>query len=157
MQVSLTRLKFNNTYAYKYRPIEYCCEKIKRNENIVFTNEDLAEEFLGEDDYDSTAGNIPLPKFCTSVTKTVGSWGDEWEETTNYPINFCPHCGEPINIEISAEADVSVEYDMLEKQRKDLWEKCQKTDSKKKDSELREQVEELDRRINEFYTLSEFD
>ena len=156
MQISLIKLKFNDTYVYKYKPIEYCCEKIKRNESIVFTNEDLAEEFLSDDDYDSIAEGIPLPKFCTSVTRTVGSWGDEWEEATNYPINFCPHCGKPINIEVSAEADISATYTMLEKQRKDLWKKCQKTDSKKKEAELREQVSELDRKINELYMLGEF-
>ena len=53
------------------------------------------------------------------------------------------------------EIDVSKKYEALTKQREDLWEKCQRTDSKKEESELREQVRKLDDQINDFYELGE--
>ena len=41
-------------------------------------------------------------------------------------------------------------------QRDELWKKCQRTDSKKEDSELRKQVRKLDDQINDFYELCEW-
>ena len=54
------------------------------------------------------------------------------------------------------EIDVSDKYNELSKQREELWKKCQKTDSKKKESELREQVRKLDKQIDSFYWLDEW-
>lgn len=47
-------------------------------------------------------------------------------------------------------------YDELTKQREELWKKCQKTDSKKKESGLREQIRRLDNQTNDFYKLNEW-
>ena len=79
-----------------------------------------------------------------------------WEQTDNYPIQFCPHCGEKIEISVVEEIDVSDKYNELTKQREELWKKCQRTDSKKKESELRKQVRKLDDQINDFYELGEW-
>ena len=53
------------------------------------------------------------------------------------------------------EIDVSEKYDELTKQREDFWKKCQRTDSKKEASELRDIVRKLDDKINDFYELGE--
>ena len=47
-------------------------------------------------------------------------------------------------------------YNELSKQREDLWKKCQRTDSKKKEAELIEQVRKFDNQINGFYLLDEW-
>lgn len=155
MKIELIKIKFNDTCAYKYKPFKYCCEAIQNNKNIIFTGEDLVfDEVFGLDPSDYNESTIP--QFCTSYTETFNSWGDEFENTDNYPIQFCPHCGEKIEIEVVDEIDVSEEYNQLSKQRDELWKKCQKTDSKKKENELREQVRDLDNKINGFYTLSEW-
>ena len=155
MKIELIKLKFNDTYAYKYKPFKYCCEAIQNNKNIIVTGEDLVfDEVFGLDPSDYNESTIP--QFCTSYTEIFNSWGDEFENTWNYPIQFCPHCGEDIKIEVVDEIDVSEEYNQLSKQRDELWKKCQKTDSKKKENELREQVRDLDNKINGFYTLSEW-
>lgn len=60
-----------------------------------------------------------------------------------------------IEISIVDGIDVSDKYNELSKQRAELWKKCQRTDSKKKEVELREQVRELDDQINDFYELCE--
>ena len=151
MKIELIRLKFNDTHSYKYKPFKYCCDEIQNNECIEFTNENLTNLNV---DYDKEYGFIP--HFCTSHTEVITSYEDEWEQTYNYPIQFCPHCGEKIKISVIYEIDVSDEYNGLTKKRKELWEKCQRTDSKKKESELREQVGKLDKQIDSFYWLDEW-
>lgn len=74
----------------------------------------------------------------------------------NYPIQLCPHCGEKIEISVADEIDVSDKYNELTKQREELWKKCQRTDSKKEEFELMEQVGKLDKKIDSFYWLDEW-
>lgn len=151
MKIELIRLKFNGTHSYKYNPFKHCCDEIQKDKTIVFTGEDI-NDIDGEYEDDG----IYIPQFCTSYTQTVGSWEDEWEQTDNFPIKFCPHCGEKIEISVVDKIDVSDKYEELTKQRDELWERCQRTDSKKKESELREQVGKLDKQIDSFYWLDEW-
>lgn len=150
MKIELIKLKFNDTYSYKYKPFTHCCDEIQNDKAIVFTGEDLVHS---DDCWDDERY---IPRFCTSHTETFNSWGDELEQTDNFPIKFCPHCGEKIEISVVDEIDVSDKYNKLSKQREELWKKCQRTDSKKKESELREQVRNLDNQINGFYLLDEW-
>ena len=150
MEIELIKLKINDTHSYKYKPFTYCCDEIQNDKAIVFTGEDLVHSDGCWDD------ERYVPQFCTSYTETVGSWEDEWEQTYNYPIQFCPHCGEKIEISVVKEIDVSDKYNKFSKQREELWKKCQKTDSKKEESELRKQVRKLVDQINDFYELSEW-
>ena len=139
MKIKLIKLKFNDTHSYKYKPFTYCCDEIQNDKAIVFTDE-----------------GISIPHFCTSHTEVITSYEDEWEQTDNYPIRLCPHCGEKIGISVVKEIDVSGKYNELTKQREELWKKCQRTDSKKEDCELRKQVRKLDDQINDFYELGEW-
>ena len=148
MKIELIKLKFNDTRSYKYKPFKHCCDKIQNDKAIVFTSEDIDREYK--------ADGISIPQFCTSHTEIITSYEDEWEQIDNYPIQFCPHCGEKIEISVVDEIYVSEKYNELTKQRKELWKKCQRTDSKKKESELREQVRKLDNQINDFYELGEW-
>lgn len=148
MKIELIRLKFNDTHSYKYKPFQYCCDEIHKNDCIIFTNEDLSPlKHIDDDNF--------IPQFCTSHTEVITSYEDEWEQTDNYPIQFCPHCGKKIEISVVDEIDVSDKYNELSKQRKELWKKCQRTDSKKKEVELKEQVRKLDKQIDSFYWLDE--
>ena len=151
MKIELIKLKFNDTHSYKYKPFKYCCDEIQNNKAIVFTNEDIND--IGGEYKDE---GISIPHFCTSHIEVITSYEDEWEQTYNYPIQFCPHCGEKIEISVVDEIDVSDKYDELTKQREELWKKCQKTDSKKEEHELRKQVRKLDNQINGFYELDEW-
>ena len=151
MKIELIRLRFNDTHSYKYKPFKYCCDEIQNDKAIVFTCEDI--NYIGGEYKDE---GISIPQICTSHTEVITSYEDEWEQTDNYPIRFCPHCGEKIEISVVDEIDVSDKYNELSKQREDLWKKCQRTDSKKKEAELREQVRKLDNQINGFYLLDEW-
>ena len=149
MKIELIKLKFNDTHSYKYKPFTHCCDEIHQNDCIIFTNEDLSTlKHIDDDNF--------IPQFCTSHTEVITSYEDEWEQTDNYLIQFCPHCGEKIEISVVDEIDVSDKYDELTKQRDELWKKCQRTDSKKEEFELRKQVRKLDEQINDFYELSEW-
>ena len=150
MKIELTKLKFNDTHSYKYKPFKYCCDEIQNDKAIVFTCEDIND--IGGEYKDE---GISIPHFCTSHTEVITSYEDELEQTDNYPIQFCPHCGEKIEISVVGEIDVSDKYNELSKQRYELWKKCKKTDSKKEEAELREQVRKLDNQINGFYELDE--
>ena len=150
MKIDLIKLKFNDTYSYKYKPFTYCCDEIQSNKAIVFTDEDIIHS---DDCWDDERY---IPQFCTSHTEIITSYEDEWEQTDNYQIQFCPHCGEKIEISVVDEIDVSDKYKELLKQREDLLKRCQRTDSKKEERELRKQVRKLDEQINDFYELSEW-
>ena len=148
MKIELIKLKFNDTHSYKYKTFTHCCNEIQNDKAVIFTGENITGEY--DDD------GIYIPQFCTSYTETFTSWGDEFENTDNYPIQFCPHCGEKIEIEVVDEIDISGKYNELTKQRDELWNKCHRTDSKKKEYELIEQVRKLDDQINDFYELGEW-
>ncbi|WP_288682248.1 hypothetical protein [uncultured Eubacterium sp.] len=151
MKIDLVKLNFDDTHSYKYKPFKYCCKAIQDNKTIEFTNEDLEnfeEEHIYEDDY--------IPRFCTSYAETIKDWGDEWELTTNYPIKFCPHCGEKIEINIVEKIDVSEKYNELVRRQEELRKQCQETDSKREESELREKLRKLNNQIDDFYKLNEW-
>ncbi len=149
MKIKLIKVTFDDTFAYKYLPFKHCCDAIGENEAITFTDQNFAYDIENDELY-------PIPRFCTSYNYTEGSYLDTWEETTNYPINYCPHCGEKIEIEVTDETDISSEFSHLESARKSLFSEANKTDSKRKEAELREQVRELDQKINWFYNLAEW-
>lgn len=124
-------------------------------------NEEIINAINTVKEYCSTHGEyeddgVSIPQFCTSYTEVITSYEDEWEQTDNYPIQFCPHCGEKIEISVVEEIGVSDKYNELTKQRKELWKKCQRTDSKKEDYELTKQVRKLDYQIDDFYELDEW-
>ena len=136
MKIELIKLRFNQTFSYKYKSFTYCCDALKNNPCILFTDEDVMSD----------------PSY--SIFRDLE---DEWEETENIPIRFCPHCGEEIQIHVSEEQDLSGKYQELSKERAELWKQCQKTDSKKKEAQLQDQVHELDRKINQYWELSDIE
>lgn len=157
MKIELIKLKFDDTHSYKYKPFNFCCSKIEKNKAIELTADNSLYNICDADfkpltDYDDDV----MPYFCTSYTEIFTSWEDEFENTENYPIQLCPHCGEKIDISVVEEIDLSDKYNKLSKQRVELWKECRKTDSKKKEFELREKVDKIDKEIDSFYCLDEW-
>ena len=101
MKIELIRCRFNNgSVSYKYMPFNYCCDEIKNNPCVLFTDVVVSGVLDKE-------GNRNLPQFCTSHTEIITSYEDEWEQTDNYPIQFCPHCSEKIEINVVDDVDLS--------------------------------------------------
>ena len=153
MKIELIRQRFNDTRGYKYKPFTHCCDKIKDNPRIVFS--DKVE--LDSNNLDGCLDDeCTFPAFAIWHSETVGSWGDEWENDYYYKITHCPFCGEPIEISVVGEEDVEEYYKSLKAKRDELWKKHNKTDSKKRSQELYEQVRKLDDQINWLYHLTEY-
>ena len=153
MKIELIRQRFNDTRGYKYKPFSYCCDKMKDNPCIVFSDEVEVDSNHLDDclDYECT-----FPAFAIWYSETAGSWGDEWENDYYYKINHCPFCGELIEISVADEEDMNEYYQTLQQQRKELWKKYNKTDSKTKSEKLYEQVQKLDNQIDWLYQLMEY-
>lgn len=149
MKVDLVELKINEDNYYKYKPFKYCCAKIRDNPCIGFTGEDIVEE---SDDH--SIWNIP--KFCIREEVTEDDWEDTFEYTNNFPINFCPFCGEKIEVSITEKKDISDVYNRLAGKRKSIRERIMKTDSKSSDVKLNVKAMIIDRKIEELCSLSEY-
>lgn len=152
MKIELMKVTFNNTYLYKYKPFEYCCDDFKDNDSIIFTD----ENFIDFDEVYCDKNYKSIPQFCTTKTIEESSFDEVWDVIDNYPIRYCPHCGEKIEISIADEIDLSSEYSELKSTRKSAFCEANETDSKKKEAELREKVRKLDKRINWFWQVSEY-
>lgn len=148
MKIELIRQRFNDTRSYKYKPISWCCDKIKENPCIVFS-----DEVYTDDDIDD---ECTFPTFALWYSEVIKDWDDEYEQDTYYKIKYCPFCGEKIEISVVGEEDVDDYYKILSKQREELWKKYNNTDSKKKAQELYDQVHELDNQIDWLYQLLEY-
>ena len=148
MKIELIQLKFNNGNSYKYKPFKYCCKTIQQNKAIDFMDEDLVyiDDYLDDERW--------IPQFCTLHREIMDS--DELEIDKNYPIQFCPHCGEKIDIKIIDKIDVSEKYNELSKLCDKLQQKSRETDSKKEEYELRKQIRNLNDQINDLYELGEW-
>lgn len=86
MKIELIKLKFNDTYSYKYKPFTHCCDEIQNDKTIVFTGEDLVcNDTFGLVVRDS--GDNIIPQFCTSYTETFNSWGDECNISLDFSEN----------------------------------------------------------------------
>lgn len=134
--------------SYKIVSIKKCCDELINSENISL-NKAFNEHSCY--DYDSSEGDY-------SVKLTRCEYDDETGyEFLHEKINYCPFCGSRINIEIINTIDKTEEFNTLEKQRDELWNKCCKIDSKKKASELHQQVEALDIKINDMLSSDDFE
>ena len=150
MKIELIRQKFDERRGYKYKPFDFCCDKIVGNPCIVFSDSVEIDDNKLDDylDYECT-----FPAFA--LVHTESDYDVDWD--TYYKISHCPFCGEPIEISVVGEEDVDDYYKNLSKQREELWKKYNKTDSKKKAQELYDQVHELDNQINWLYQLVEYE
>lgn len=153
MKIELIKQILNHdtvdSVSFKYKPIKWCCDEIKENPLIEIVREYTVNPHDFSEDLE--------PSVAIKHTQIIYDWEDEYEQNDYYRINYCPFCGESIELSIVREEDVSEVLSGLEKERKEIWKKHNKTDSKKKAEELRELVRKLDNQINYFYGLCEYE
>ena len=150
MKIELIKHIFNKDIGYKYRPFDYCCEKLKGNPIINLVNEFTYNDYYSHDEY-------PFPCVAVWQREIIREWDEEWDNDTYYRINYCPFCGEAIELFIAEERDLSNIYSELQKQRDTTWRKCNRVDNKKEANKLYRAVHELDNKINWFHELYEWD
>ena len=143
MNIKVEKWEFDGKKSYRIVELTKCCNKITESNVVILT-----------DDYengDDTDYSVKLME-----TQIVYDYDDCYETYLYEHINFCPFCGEKIDIEVVKIVDKTEEYLSLKTQRDELWKKVMKTDSKKKEAKLREQIYELDRKINELHINDNF-
>ena len=153
MKIDLVKINLGDSYKYKFKRYEPCCDDILDNLCINFTNYNLTEE---------TPDNEP--RYCLASTNSYDDVA--WED--NYPIKFCPHCGEPIEIKTVEVIDCSEKFSALVKKREELLKRIRafrnssksdntSNDNKHPDKSLEELHDELlrvNKKINYIQTLS---
>lgn len=156
MNIDIVRIHFKDKElgeqsAYKYLPYEYCCDKLKGFSRIFLCNElDSMDTNNGIDE----DGNL-IPGFSLCVDEE-----EPWEEGTwayYYRIDYCPFCGEKININVVNDVDKSELYTKLENCYKAFKEAAEETDSVKTKNRLEEEIEQVRRKMTDMWEFGEYD
>jgi hypothetical protein len=151
MKIKVEKWIVDGTISYKIVSIDKCCDKLV---NSSLTSINTAYDRYQCYDYGND--NIYSVKLI-NIESTYDSEDRDYYNETNYEeIEFCPWCGEKIEIEIVNTINKTDEYKVLQQKRDILWGKCRKTDSKNKEQELLKQVRELDVEINDMLTSDDF-
>lgn len=157
MKIDVVKIHFKNEYgdnewSYKYYPFEYCCNHLKySNEIISFGTE--GNTIHDEEGY-LTQLDDESPHFSIHWEEPIPYEDDTWTEYTS--INFCPFCGEKIDINVVKKEDKSLDYATMSTLRNMLNERRRKTDSKKENEELDKEIYELDKKLNAMWTFGEY-
>lgn len=141
MKIEVSKWIFDDTCAYKIKSLTKCCDEIINSDVIT-----LANDYENGDDSDYSVK-------LRDVNYEYDSYdGDYYDYTTYESIQYCPFCGERIDVKIVEIIDKNDEYLELIQTRDELWSKHMKTDSIKKANKLQLEVRELDKKINEIHT-----
>lgn len=141
MKIEVSKWIFDDTCAYKIKSLTKCCDEIINSDVIT-----LANDYENGDDSDYSVK-------LRDVNYEYDSYdGDYYDYTTYESIQYCPFCGERIDVKIVEIIDKNDEYLELTQTREELWDKYKKTDSIKKSNKLQLEVRELDKKINEIHT-----
>ena len=131
MNIDLVKIKYADTYCYKYKPLKFCCSGLKNA---------YKDEY---DDYPAitiTNENIYTNKDrdCKSLNLCISRnfYEDDYVSEKNYPINYCPYCGEKIKYTIDEEKDCTELYKTLIEVVDDLQKRIEITDSRSRYKEL---------------------
>ena len=152
MKIDLVKINLGDSYEYKFKKYEPCCDDILDNPCIDFTNYNLTGE---------TPDNEP--RYCLTNNESC----DDAAWCENYPIKFCPHCGEPIEIKTVEVIDRSEKFSALVKKREELLKRIRelRNSSKSKNTsdnnsqnismeKLYEELRKVNKKISYIQTLS---
>lgn len=155
MNIELVKIHFKEKQVgrvstYKYLPFKYCCDKLKNFEHIEFCAElDGIDSNDGIDDEDNV-----IPRFAFYVEEPQAWEEDTWP--TYYKIDYCPFCGEKINIKVTNDIDKSALYEKYNKEYHDFRDKAAKTDSVKEKKELEAKEREALRKVDNLWKFGEY-
>lgn len=155
MNIDVVRIHYQDkdgwdNYSYKYIPFKYCCDKLKDFEYIKFNDE---YNYNDPNEYLDEEGNV-VPGFSITFEEPV-AWED-YTEPVYHRINYCPFCGQKININVVREEDRTGQYAVMEYLREVKNELRLKTDSKSECCKLLSEMREIDQEINEFMDFGEY-
>lgn len=137
MKIDLVKINLGDYYKYKFKKYEPCCDDILDNPCIDFTNYNLTEETQDNE-----------PRYC--LTSFDSNDDVAWCE--NYPIKFCPHCGEPIEIKTVKVIDCSEKFPVLVKKRRELLERIRAFRNSSKSDNTSNDNKHLEKSLEELYS-----
>lgn len=155
MNIDVIRIRYQDkdgrdNYSYKYIPFEYCCDKLKDSEYIKFNDEC---NYNDPNVYLDNEGNV-VPGFSITFEEPV-AWED-YTEPVYHRINYCPFCGQKININVVREEDRTSQYAAMKHLREVKNELSLKTDSRSEYGKLFSEMREIDQEINDFMDFGEY-
>ena len=151
--------------THKYFPLKYCCDKLKHTKYIELTDElmsfcsicDVEDRYDCSDDCDlyKDGKHINL-SFCYEDTHPE-PWEDYYATDTYYiPLDYCPFCGEKIEVEVIKKEDITEEYLEAEKKYEEIHKKWMKCDSIKRRSVLEEEWRTWSDKMDEMMRFGEY-
>jgi len=151
MKIKVEKWIIDDEISYKILEIKKCCNKLTNSKSIsVNSGCDYYSEF------DDECGDFTV-KLVREVEEPI-PWEQDAETRFYYEnIKYCPFCGERITIEIVNTIDKTEEYDKLDSELEELWQKCYDTDSKKDDKELKCKITELSNKLNNMLINDDFE
>lgn len=149
MKIKYIKVNFNDSYQYKYKHYDGCCNDMKEHENLFFLSGNY--ESFNSEEY-----GLEIPKMCLYEKEVFDSWGDEIENEYFYPINMCPFCEEKYEYEVIKEVDYSDIYNKVKNKREEYWNKFNKCDSIKNKDKLIKIVRKCDDFLNNMYQIGDF-
>ena len=143
--------KKNKAYdiiSYRILNKQICCEGIKKlpiNTHYTIPEYDADSSCNVEDESGLIFG---------AMLDELYTWydgEDTQEDHRHHIINYCPVCGERIEINVIREIDKTEEYNNVKSQYDKIHAEWRECDSKKKSDELEKQWRELNNKINNYY------
>lgn len=140
MKVLFEKITMNGNEYYHHKSNDLC-DCLKNFGDII----------IGEN-YDSLTYKPYVGVFIDCSQLEYQPYEDDpWMINSYKKINFCPICGEKIEVIIADGGDKTAEYEELEKMREEVWKECKNTDSKSRERELLAERDRLDDLINAMY------
>lgn len=150
IKIHLKDKDFGEISTYKYLPFEYCCEKLKNFEHVSLEDEVYSINLNDEEDENE---NI-IPRFFFHCEES-----QPWEEntwSTYYKIDYCPFCGEKINVSVVDNIDRSELYTKLQNYFDALKNAAEETDSVKTKKRIEKEMIDIHRKINNMREFGEY-
>lgn len=164
MKIKAVKQILAKDIIYIISELTYCCDKLKNNPIIYPAYENVEQVFCKEckapDNEKNHSNNCRLSeetdedeKQFAMVMEQKREYRDPWEydsiiDYIFYPIGYCPHCGEKIEIEIIGEKNLTEEYLKLTNLKNELMKKIKRTDSKKRCHELEEEIRAVNKQTD---------
>lgn len=165
MNIEVVKQTFDEKTIFKIKKMEYCCKKLEKNPMVKLLHayvetsycdhcevpDDGENHCIGCETFEETdTEGMKLAMMIEETDTHPVPWEDYYDtDYRYYPIEYCPHCGKKIKIEVVKEEDLDSVYNTLMGERENLQAKARRTDSKKKEAILQEELRKVNKKINE--------
>jgi hypothetical protein len=163
MKIQVVEQTINKGKYHKYLPLEYCCERLKHTKYIEMTDQliSFCSVCNVENRYDCESKCNPEEKNIGLAFYYDDTYQEPWEDfyvTDTYyiPLDYCPFCGEKIEVEVVKREDITEEYLNAKREYEKVHDKWAKCDSIKRRNALEEEWRQLSDKMDEMRMFTEY-